>query len=86
MLGDQRLAGFDVEVTGVQTAEGEPLRVGPIHKRSMHVHQDGQRLMITYWCEVCSIRTFTPGPCMCCQDETAVDLIDKLETDDLQSR
>ena len=41
--------------------------------------------MVSYWCEVCSIRTFTPGVCMCCQDETAVDLKERLESDDLST-
>jgi hypothetical protein len=67
---------------------GEPglFRVGPLHKRAMFVHQAGKRLMVTYWCAVCSIRTFTPGVCMCCQDETALDFKEKLESDDLKSK
>jgi hypothetical protein len=32
--------------------------------------------MITYWCDVCSIRAYTPGPCVCCQQETTLDLRD----------
>lgn len=85
VLADQRLKDLDFEVNGEPTGPGA-LRVGPIHKRSMFVHKGGKRLMITYWCEVCSIRTFTPGVCMCCQDETALDLKEKLESDDLGSR
>lgn len=86
VLGDQRLAGFDLEVVGESAVEPGLFRVGPLHKRAMYVHRGGKRLMITYWCEVCSIRTFTPGVCMCCQDETAVDLKEKLESDDLSAR
>ncbi len=86
VLGDQRLAGFDMEVVGEPAGEPGLFRVGPLHKRAMFVHRGGQRLMITYWCEVCSIRTFTPGVCMCCQDETAVDLKEKLESDDLSAK
>lgn len=85
VLADTRLKDLDFEVMG-ETAGPGVLRVGPIHKRSMFVHRGGQRLMITYWCEVCSIRTFTPGVCMCCQDETALDLKEKLESDDLRSK
>ena len=84
VLGDPRLNGLDFEVVG-EPAPGLFL-VGPLHKRSMFVHQGGKRLTITYWCQVCSIRTFTPGVCMCCQDETAVDLKEKLESDDLSTR
>jgi hypothetical protein len=25
---------------------------------------------------VCNIRAYTPGPCVCCQRETTLDLID----------
>jgi hypothetical protein len=85
VLGDQRLAGFDFEVVG-EPAEPGLFRVGPLHKRAMFVHQGGKRLLVTYWCEVCSIRTFTPGVCMCCQDETALDFKEKLESDDLKSK
>ena len=86
VLGDQRLAGFDFEAIGEPAGEPGIFRVGPLHKRAMFVHQGGKRLLITYWCAVCSIRTFTPGVCMCCQDETAVDLVEKLESDDLSSK
>lgn len=85
VLADGRLKNADFEVVGV-TAEPGLVRVDPLHKRAMFVHQGGKRLMITYWCEVCSIRTFTPGVCMCCQDETALDLKERLESDDLKSR
>jgi hypothetical protein len=86
VLGDQRLAGMDFEVVGEPAGEPGLFRVGPLHKRAMFVHQAGKRLMVTYWCEVCSIRTFTPGVCMCCQDETALDFKEKLESDDLKSK
>jgi hypothetical protein len=86
VLGDARLAGFDLEVIGETAGEPGVFRVGPIHKRSLLVHQKGKALLVTYWCEVCSIRTYTPGVCMCCQDDTAVDLREKLESDDLGTR
>ena len=86
VLGDQRLSGTDFEVVGEPSGEPGLFRVGPLHKRAMFVHQAGKRLMVTYWCAVCSIRTFTPGVCMCCQDETALDFKEKLESDDLKSK
>lgn len=87
VLGDLRLKDLDVEVLGQPaTAEpGAPFQIQPLHKRAVFVHKDAKRLMVTYWCEVCSIRTFTPGVCMCCQDETAVDLKERLESDDLST-
>ncbi len=85
VLGDLRLKDLDVEVLGqpANAAPGAPFEIQPLHKRAVFVHKDSKRLMVTYWCEVCSIRTFTPGVCMCCQDETAVDLKERLESDDL---
>jgi len=50
--------------------------VDPIHTRAMFVHKDGKRLTISYWCEVCYIRTYTPGTCVCCQKYTDLDLKD----------
>ncbi|MEN6605670.1 MAG: hypothetical protein ABFD60_00375 [Bryobacteraceae bacterium] len=75
VLNDLRLAGLDFEAIG--KFEGlDTLRIDPIHTRSMFIHRDGKRLMITYWCAVCAIRTYTPGKCWCCQEETALDPIE----------
>ena len=32
------------------------------------------RKMITYWCDVCFIRAYAPGPCVCCPRETTLEL------------
>jgi hypothetical protein len=72
VLKDQRLAGADFEVIGAFA--GDQFKVNPIHTRAMFVHKDGKRLMVTYWCDVCAIRTYTPGICWCCREETALDL------------
>ena len=78
VLGDARLKDADFEVRGEMLAGGR-FQVNPIHMKAMFVHKDGQRLMISYWCAVCSIRTYSPGVCMCCQDETALDLKERLD-------
>lgn len=75
VLTDSRLAGFDLEAKGHFTA-ADQFMVDPIHTKAMFVHKDGHVKVITYWCEVCSIRTYTPGPCWCCQKETTLDLRD----------
>ena len=75
VLGDRRLNGFEVEAKGRFTAADRFL-IDPIHTRSMLVRQDGKLRMVTYWCDICSIRSFTPGPCVCCQRETTLDLRD----------
>lgn len=78
VLADDRLKDADFEVRGQQLANGT-FQVDPIHTRAMFVLKGGKKLMISYWCEVCSIRTYTPGKCMCCQDETALDLKEKFD-------
>lgn len=75
VLNDKRLAGFDLEAKGHFTAPDQ-FEIDPIHTKSMFVHKDGHVKVITYWCDVCSIRTYSPGPCWCCQKETTLDLRD----------
>ncbi|MBI3680238.1 MAG: hypothetical protein HY235_07550 [Acidobacteria bacterium] len=78
VLRDARLDGLEMEATGSLTPGGS-LRILPIHKRALFVHQNRKRLFVTYWCEVCAIRTYTPGKCWCCQQETALDLRESLD-------
>jgi hypothetical protein len=73
VLHDTRINGMEVHATGHFTAPGKFL-VDPQHKRALVVHKDGANKMITYWCEVCGIRSYTPGPCVCCQADTELDL------------
>jgi len=75
VLGDPRLDGFDVQVRGHQEG-ADHFRVDPSHTRSMLVRKDGRLKLVTYWCDICSIRAYTPGPCVCCQRETTLDLRD----------
>jgi len=75
LLGDGRLSGFEVEARGRLIAPGR-FRIDPSHTHSLMVRQDGRLKLITYWCDVCSIRAYTPGPCVCCQKETTLDLRD----------
>ena len=75
VLNDKRLNGADLEVIGRFTAP-DLLVVDPIHTRALFVHKDSKKLLITYWCDVCSIRYYTPGACWCCQQDTQLDLRD----------
>ena len=75
VLNDKRLAGFDLEAKG-HFISPDHFQVDPIHTQAMFVHKDGHVKVITYWCDVCSIRRYTPGPCWCCQKETLLDLRD----------
>jgi hypothetical protein len=75
VLTDKRLNGFDTEAKGHFTAP-DRFVIDPIHTHAMLVHKDGHTKLVSYWCDVCTIRSYTPGPCVCCQKETALDLID----------
>lgn len=74
VLHDQRLAGSIFELHG--HFEQDKFHVDPRHTGALFVKKDGKLLAVTYWCDICSIRTFAPGLCMCCQQETKVDLRD----------
>jgi hypothetical protein len=78
VLKDERILGRDFEAVGHFNSPGH-FEVDPIHTRAMFVHKDGKRLTISYWCEVCYIRTYTPGTCVCCQKYTDLDLKDANE-------
>ena len=73
VLHDKRLAGLDFEVKGHFT-DADHFQVDPFYTHALHVIQNGKRLLVTYWCDVCSIRQYEPGPCWCCQRETALAL------------
>jgi hypothetical protein len=75
VLNDGRLNGFQVQARGHFTTPGQ-FAVDPIHTHAFMVNRDGHLKMVTYWCDVCSIRAYTPGPCVCCQQETTLDLRD----------
>jgi hypothetical protein len=80
VLEDARLVGTDFEVVGATTPAGT-FRIDPIHKRALFTYKSGKRLMVTYWCDVCAIRTYTPGICWCCREDTALDLMEPDKVD-----
>jgi hypothetical protein len=74
VLNDPRLAGMDFEVLGEYVGPGR-FRIAPFTTPgAVLVHKDGKRYTISYWCEICSIRAYTPGKCQCCQRETELSL------------
>jgi hypothetical protein len=75
VLRDFRLKDADFEALGAHRGPAT-FEIDPIHTRSLFVHREGKRLMVTYWCDICYIRTYTPGECWCCQEYTALDLRD----------
>ena len=73
VLNDPRLSGMELEAAGQFTAPDQ-FTLGPFYLNSLLVRKNGKRYEVTYWCDVCSIRTYTPGKCRCCQEETELDL------------
>ena len=78
VLHDDRIEGSDFEVQGRMKPPNDFV-VDGIHLRSLFVHKEGKRLMVTYWCDVCYIRTYAPGKCWCCQKYTDLDLRESLD-------
>lgn len=75
VLRDPRLAHEDFEAVG-RFRSPDVFVVDPIHERALFVWRGGRRLVVTYWCDVCSIRAWSPGRCQCCQEEMRLDLRD----------
>jgi hypothetical protein len=72
VLDDERLIGGELEVQGEPAGEGK-FKVDEIHTSPLYVYVKGERLGVSYWCEICYIRTYTPGKCVCCQEYTKLD-------------
>ncbi len=75
VLNDARLKGSDFEALG-HFAGDDAFEVNHIHLQSLFVYQNGKRLQVSYWCDVCYIRTSSPGKCWCCQKETDLNPIE----------
>src|SRR5262245_61595731 len=71
VIRDKRLNGAEMEVRGHFTDPGR-FAIDPIHTHAILVRKDGHLKLVTYWCDICSIRTYSPGPCWCCQKETTL--------------
>jgi hypothetical protein len=78
VLNDERLRGVDFEALG-NFAAPDHFQIAPSYQRPLFVHKDGKRLMVTYWCGVCHIRTYKPGDCWCCHKYTDLDLRESVD-------
>jgi len=78
VLDDPRVIGLELELVGQSRGPGA-LEIDPIHKKALYALKDGKRLFVTYWCDICSIRTYTPGQCWCCQEQTELDLRERYD-------
>jgi hypothetical protein len=75
VLKDARLKDSDFEVAGRYAPDGH-FEINKIHLPSLFVYRNGKRLQVSYWCDVCYIRTSSPGKCWCCQKETDFDPVE----------
>lgn len=72
VLDDERLIGGELEVEGRAGGEGKFV-IDEIHTKPLYTFVKGERLGVSYWCEICYIRTYSPGKCWCCQEDTKLD-------------
>jgi len=72
VLQDERVIREDFEAQGEWKSK-DAFQVDPIHAKALFIRRHGELLVVTYWCAVCAIRTYAPGRCQCCQEETAFD-------------
>ena len=63
-MADPKLNGREIELEGRLTGSGA------FEAAKIYTLKDGKRFRVTYWCDICAIRTHMPGRCMCCQAET----------------
>jgi hypothetical protein len=77
ILKDQRLWGADFEaVSHLIARDPGHFEIDGSYKSALFVHRGAKPLSISYWCDTCSIRTSSPGNCVCCQNYTQLDLRD----------
>ncbi len=60
-LADERWAGHTLRVEGRETTPGT------LQVERFFGLRDGKLYRLAYYCEICNITQYRPGPCMCCQ-------------------
>lgn len=82
VLADPRVNGFEAQAKG-RFAAPDRFVIDAPHTHPLLVRKDGQLKLVSYWCDICTIRSYTPGPCVCCQKDTELSLIDPDHKDHL---
>lgn len=59
--------------------EARPAGPGAFDIVAAYTIKEGERFRVTYYCDICHIRTHDPGRCMCCQEETILQEIPAAE-------
>ena len=65
LLQEKRLKTREFRLILRETDEGEAFQI-----IKSQLIRDGKVLDFFYFCEICNITTYTPGPCMCCRAPT----------------
>ena len=65
---DPRLMEMQLELLVRRYQKAAPLQVIRIYEIRPQKNGQEERLLIDYWCDICSIIMFEYGPCDCCQD------------------
>jgi hypothetical protein len=73
VLHDRRLGAYEVALHGHFT-DATHFHLDPFFLKPILAVKDGKEIHVSYWCSTCSIRSYTPGKCWCCQGETDLDL------------
>ncbi len=76
VLHDRRLAPLEIALHG-HPIDATHFQLDPFFLKPIYAMKNGKEMLVTYYCDVCSIRYYTPGRCVCCQQETRVDLHDE---------
>lgn len=63
---------MDIEIEGRYTSP-QVFSANPIHRKPVWTRQQGKRMIVSYWCEICYIRFYVPGTCWCCQKESVLE-------------
>lgn len=63
MFTDPEVRRRQLEIKAWEQGEGE------LEIINLYSVRQGQRYELFYFCEVCNIKAFEPGPCYCCRDD-----------------
>ena len=65
---DERLRDMEVELLVRRHTRQPFVQIIRVYELA----DDDQRFEVDYWCDVCAINMFEPGPCSCCQDDNRI--------------
>jgi hypothetical protein len=73
MFKDERVRQMDLRVSAKQSVQGG------LELTQIRAIKEGRLHDIYYFCEVCNIKTYAPGPCPCCRNELDLHVVPAAE-------